>query len=37
MIQEVIDKNSGEVLFEGTMQECRDYIIKSNNEFATLR
>lgn len=37
MKQEVIDKNSGEVLFKGTMQECRDYIIKSNNEFATLR
>lgn len=37
MIQEVIDKSSGKVLFEGTMQECRDYIIKSNNEFATLR
>ncbi len=37
MIQEVIDKNSGKVLFEGTMQECRDYIIKSKNEFATLR
>lgn len=35
--EEVIDKNSGEVLFSGTMQECSDYIIKSNNEFATLR
>ncbi len=37
MVQEVIDKNSGEVLFKGTTQECRDYIIKSNNEFATLQ
>lgn len=37
MIQEVIDKNSGQVLFQGTAEECRDYIIKSNNEFATLR
>lgn len=35
--EEVIDKNSGKVLFSGTMQECRDYIIKSDNEFATLR
>lgn len=37
MEQEVIDKNSGQVLFQGTAEECRDYIIKSNNEFATLR
>lgn len=37
MIQEVIDKNSGQVLFQGAVEECRDYIIKSNNEFATLR
>lgn len=36
MAQEVIDKNSGQV-FQGTAEECRDYIIKSNNEFATLR
>lgn len=35
--EEVIDKNSGKVLFKGTIQECSDYIIKSNNEFATLR
>lgn len=35
--EEVIDKNSGKILFSGTMQECSDYIIKSNNEFATLR
>ena len=35
--EEVIDKNSGKVLFSGTIQEWRDYIIKSNNEFATLR
>ena len=34
--EEVIDKNSGIILFSGTMQECSDYIIKSNNEFATL-
>lgn len=37
MEQEVIDKNSGQVLFRGTVEECRDYIIKSSNEFATLR
>lgn len=37
MVQEVIDKNSGQTLFRGTAEECRDYIIKSNNEFATLR
>lgn len=37
MVQEVIDKNSGQVLFQGTAEECRDYIIKSHNEFATLR
>lgn len=37
MVQEVIDKNSGQVLFRGTAEECRDYIIKSKNEFATLR
>lgn len=37
MVQEVIDKNSGQVLFQGIAEECRDYIIKSNNEFATLR
>ena len=37
MAQEVIDKNSGQVLFQGTVEECSDYIIKSNNEFATLR
>lgn len=37
MVQEVIDKNSGHVLFQGTVEECRDYIINSNNEFATLR
>lgn len=37
MVQEVIYKNSGQVLFQGTAEECRDYIIKSNNEFATLR
>lgn len=37
MVQEVIDENSGQVLFQGTVEECRDYIIKSNNEFATLR
>lgn len=35
--EEVIDRNSGKVLFSGTIQECRDYIIKSNNEFATLQ
>lgn len=35
--EEVIDKNSGKVLFSGTIQECSDYVIKSNNEFATLR
>lgn len=35
--EEVIDKNSDKVLFSGTIQECSDYIIKSNNEFATLR
>lgn len=37
MVQEVIDKNSGQVLFQGTVDECRDYIIKSHNEFAILR
>lgn len=37
MVQEVIDKNSGQVLFRGTVKECRDYIIKSSNEFATLQ
>lgn len=37
MVQEVIDKNSGQILFRGTVEECRDYIIKSDNEFATLR
>ena len=33
----VVDKNSGQILFDGTEQECRDYIIKSTNEFATLQ
>lgn len=37
MVQEVIDKNSGQVLFRGPVEECRDYIIESKNEFATLR
>ncbi len=34
---QVIDANSGVLLFEGPIGDCRDYIIKSNNEFATLR
>lgn len=37
MVQEVIDTNSWQILFQGTIEECRDYIIKSNNEFATLQ
>lgn len=35
-MKQVIDKNSGSILFEGTLEECRDYIIKSSNEFAIL-
>lgn len=35
-MKQVIDKNSGFVLFEGTLEQCKDYIIKSSNEFAIL-
>lgn len=34
---QVIDVNSGTLLFEGPVENCREYILKSNNEFATLR
>lgn len=35
-MKQVIDSNSGTVLFEGTSEQCKEFIIKSNNEFATL-
>ncbi len=34
---QVFDANSGALLFEGPIRDCREYVIKSNNEFATLR
>jgi len=35
-MKKVIDKESGQVLFKGTFDECKDYICKSSNEFAIL-
>ena len=34
---QVIDANSDALLFEGPIKDCREYVLKSNNEFATLR
>lgn len=36
-MEQVVDKNSGTVLFEGPIEQCRDYVINSSNEFAVLK
>lgn len=35
-MKKVVDKESGQVLFTGTPEECKDYICKSSNEFTIL-
>lgn len=36
-MRQVIDKNSGQVLFVGPEKECVDFVVASKNEFAELQ
>ena len=36
-MRQVIDKNSGQVLFTGSEKECVDFALVSKNEFAELQ